>query len=263
MSDFTFFMCVTIGYFSYSVIMLIMFWRKCERAGAKGEIPGFLFGLILYPLVFAKIVLVYGESISLATSLLLALTPAVLWLGMESLTKDPLFSAIHDPTRDAVERAAYRKSRERNSAVYILSLAVVVLCLTANMHQTVPRNSPVETISGQVKVFELFGELLFKVTPAGASPSEEKRFLCGRGRASVCLDGEGARPAHEVWSVSYVRNPETLRHYAISVEVDGKVLRTKKEGWALYTRSTLYDVIAVVLTLAAAMSLLTYFKKPK
>lgn len=263
MSDFTFFMCVIIGYFIYSVAMLILFWRKCERAGAKGEIPGFLFGLIIYPLLFTEIVLVYGESIGLATSLLLVLTPTVIWLGMESLTKDPLFSAIHDPTRDAVERAAYRKSRERNSAVYILSLAVVVLCLTANMHQTVPRNSPVETISGQVKVFELFGDLLFKVTPAGANPSEEEWFLCGRGRASVCLDGEGARPAHEVWSVSYVRNPEDHRRYAISVEVDGKVLRTKKEGWELYTRSTLYDMLAIALTLAAAISLLTYFRSPK
>jgi len=258
------FMAVTLlSYLAYSLVLLVIFWRKCERVGAKKEVSGFLMVAIMYPLFFSQIVLIYGQYVDRISGLLLILGPAAVWLAVAALTKDPTFQAIHDVALDEAKRNAYRKSRERNFAVYFLSLAVMVLCVAANMSQTVPRNAPVETITGRVHVYVLFDNRLFSIKPDDNSAKQEE-FYCGRGRATVCRpDANGNYPENEVWTVTYVTNPAEYKRYAITVEADDKVLRTAKEGWTLYSRSMMYDFIAVFMALVAVISLSTYFRRQK
>lgn len=269
-------MAVTLlSYLAYSLVLLVIFWRKCERVGAKKEVSGFLMVAIMYPLFFSQIVLIYGQYVDRISGLFLILGPAAVWLAVAALTKDPTFQAIHDVALDEAKRNAYRKSRERNFAVYFLSLAVMVLCVAANMSQTVPRNAPVETITGRVNIYVLFDNRFFSITPL-ANGAKKKHFYCGRGRQTVCRpDTQGKYPEQDIWTVSYVTSPNDITSYgpnpedtagyayAISVKTENTMLRTPKEGWDLYTRSRLYDVIACFMALAAVISLSTYLRKPK
>ena len=264
-----------LGYFTYSLVMFIIFLRKCERVGAKNELPGFLMVALIYPIFFAQIVLIYGKYVDRFSSLSLILAPAAVWLAAVALTKDPIFQACHDLKLDETKRSAYRKSRDRSFAVYFLSLAVMVLCVAANMSQTVSRNSPVKTITGRVNVYVLFDNRFFSIQPED-NGAKKRHFYCGRGRKTVCRpDTQGVYPENEVWTVSYVTSPDDYRAYgpnpddtagfayAIAVAAENKVLRTAKEGWDLYTRSRLYDGIALLTALLATISLSTYFRKPK